>query len=146
MRSLILFVVASACHAHVGSPDVFYEGAAGPYRLLVTIRPPQVVPGIAEVEIRSASPDVKKIRIVPLQLGSKTEQYAPVSDTTVQSKDDPQYFTGALWLMAPGSWQVRIDVDGAQGPARLSVPVPALATRMLGMSKAIEAVLIPLGL
>ena len=40
--------------AHVGSPDVFYEGEAGPYHLLVTIRPPQVIPGVAQIEIRSA--------------------------------------------------------------------------------------------
>ena len=44
--------------AHVGSPDIFYEGDAGPYHLLVAIRPPVVIPGIAEVEVRSTSNDV----------------------------------------------------------------------------------------
>ena len=52
---MLVVALASICRAHVGSPDVFYEGAAGPYRLLVTIRPPQVVQGVAELEIRSAS-------------------------------------------------------------------------------------------
>jgi len=148
MRFLRLCLLAAALplFAHVGSPDVFFEGAAGPYRLLVTISPPQVVPGVAQVQIRSASPEVRQIRIVPLRLGFKGDQYAPVSDVAVPSKEDPQFFTGALWLMASGSWQVRIDVDGTKGPARLSVPVPALATRVMGMSKAIGAVLIPLGL
>ena len=69
MRFLSLVLVfAAALHAHVGSPDVFYEGAAGPYRLLVTIRPPVIVPGVAEIEIRSASPTVRQMRIVPLPL------------------------------------------------------------------------------
>ena len=40
--------------AHVGSPDVYFEGAAGPYRVLVTVRPPDAVPGIAEVTARVA--------------------------------------------------------------------------------------------
>jgi hypothetical protein len=132
--------------AHVGSPDVFYEGMAGPYRLLVTVRPPQVVPGVADVEIRSASADVHQIHIVPMVLGFKGSQYTPVPDVAKVSTEDPQFYTGALWLMTPGSWQVQIDVDGVSGSGRLSVPVPALATRMYGMQKSLEAVLIPLGL
>jgi len=110
------------------------------------VRPPQVVPGVADVEIRSASADVRQIHIVPLILGSKGPQYAPVPDLAKVSAEDPQFYTGALWLMTPGSWQVQIDVDGTHGPGRLSVPVPALATRMYGMQKTLEVVLIPLGL
>ena len=130
--------------AHVGSPDVFYEGAAGPYRLLVTIRPPQVVPGVAEIEIRSAAPDVRRIRIVPLRL-SAAQQFAPVPDLARPSKEDPQFYTGSLWLMSTGSWKVRVNVDGARGPGEMAVPVPALATRVLGMQKAIAAMLLVLG-
>ena len=142
----VCFVAALPVFGHVGSPDVFFEGNAGPYRLLITIRPPQVVPGVAEIEIRSASPDVRQIHIVPLRLGYKVAQFAPVPDLAQRSHDDPQFYTGALWLMATGSWQVRGDVDGAQGEGRISVPVPALATRVAGMQKAMAAILIPLAL
>ncbi|MBV8906989.1 MAG: hypothetical protein JOZ22_25395, partial [Acidobacteriia bacterium] len=100
--------------AHVNSPDVFYEGEAGPYRLLVTIRPPQVVPGVAQVEIRSASPDVRQIRIVPLRLTGPGAKLAPVPDLAQRSTDDPNFYTGALWLMSTGAWQVRVQVDGAR--------------------------------
>src|SRR5579884_2464583 len=58
MKLLTALLCAAPLAAHVGSPDVFYEGEAGPYRLLVTIRPPQVIPGVAQVEIRSTSPEV----------------------------------------------------------------------------------------
>ena len=54
---------AAPLAAHVGSPDIFFEGDAGPYQLLVTIRPPQVVPGVAEIEIRSLSADVREIHM-----------------------------------------------------------------------------------
>ena len=37
-----MLALAAGLHAHIGSPDVFFEGSAGPYRLFVTIRPPQV--------------------------------------------------------------------------------------------------------
>ena len=100
MRLLLLFALVSACRAHVGSPDVFYEGSAGPYRMLVTIRPPQVVPGVAEVEIRSASPDVREIRVAPVPLTGPAAHYPPTPDILKRSTEDPQFYTGAVWLMA----------------------------------------------
>jgi len=147
MRLLpVVLLAAAPLFAHVGSSDVFYQGDAGPYRLLVTIRPPVVVPGVAEVEIRSTSPDVRQIHLVPLRLGIAGQQFPPVPDLAQRSKDDPQFYTGALWLMVVGSWQVRIDVDGARGSGRLFVPVPALSTRILAMQKTIAVVLLALGL
>lgn len=142
---LISLLAAAPLLAHVGSPDIFYEGDAGPYHLLVTIRPPQVVPGVAEIEIRCASPGVREIRILPLRL-VRGRQYAPLPDLTKPSPEDPNFYTGSLWLMATGSWQVRVDVDGASGPGRLAVPVPALARQVLGMQRTVEMALLPLAL
>src|SRR5688572_11422539 len=48
-------VLSGGAAAHVGSPDVFLDGQAGPYRVLVTVRPPYAVPGIADVEILTTS-------------------------------------------------------------------------------------------
>jgi len=142
MRLLSLTLVfAAALHAHVGSPDVFYEGAAGPYRLLVTIRPPVIVPGVAEIEIRSASPAVRQMRIVPLPLTGAGAKFAPVPDVAQRSKQDPQFFTGSLWLMSVGEWQVRIRAEGDQGEGELSVPVPALPTRTQTMQAGVGALL-----
>src|ERR1700758_4068717 len=121
-RLACLLLAISPMAGHVGSPDVSFEGNAGPYRLLVTIRPPQVVPGVAEVEIRSASPDVRQIHIVPTLL--RDASLAPVPDLAKSTVEDPQFYTGTLWLMATGSWQVRVDVDGDRGHGRLAVPVP----------------------
>ena len=53
----LVFTVLAVCWgsvpacAHIGSPDIYAEGSAGPYRLLVTIRPPLVIPGVAEIEV-----------------------------------------------------------------------------------------------
>jgi hypothetical protein len=140
LRQLVLFLLTSAAaFAHVGSPDVFYEGAAGPYRLLVTIRPPVVIPGVAEVEVRSTSNDVREVRVVPLPLRGPGAKFAPTPDIAQRSKDDPQFYTGSLWMMGFGSWQVRVRVDGAQGAGELSIPVPALATRTATMQKQLGA-------
>lgn len=143
---LVLLILAGAPSglAHVGSPDIFYEAPAGPYRLLVTIRPPVVVPGVAEIEIRAASAEVREIHIVPLPLTGPGAKFAPTPDLARQSKDDRQFFTGALWMMTSGSWQVRIRADGSKGSGEMSVPVPALASRTLSMQKGLGTVLLVL--
>ncbi len=45
----LVLTAALSVSAHVGSSDVFFEGDAGPYHLYVTVRVPQVIPGIAEI-------------------------------------------------------------------------------------------------
>jgi hypothetical protein len=146
-RLLAVFLLAASFGlAHVGSPDVFYEGQAGPYRLLVTIRTPSVIPGVAEIEVRSAANDVDTIHIVPTPLTGPGAKFAPVPDLAVRSKDDPQFFTGSLWMMTSGSWQVRVTAEGGKGKGDFSVPVPALSSSTKSMSGPITLVLGALGL
>jgi len=141
--TLLLAAALPAC-AHVGSPDVFYEGSAGPYRLFVTVRVPQVIPGVAEIQIRSETGDVRAIRVVPLRLAGPGSDLPPTPDLAVQSKDDAQFFTASLWLMESGALQVRMLVDGAQGQGEVSVPVPSSAQRALPMQKSLAALLFAL--
>jgi len=81
----VIAISAVQLDAHVGSPDVFLDGSAGPYRLLVTVRPPHAIPGVADVEVRSATGDVRDIRIVPLPLTGPGAQFAPVPDRAARS-------------------------------------------------------------
>jgi hypothetical protein len=133
--SLALLTLAIGAGAHVGSPDIYMEGYAGPYKLYVTIRMPQGIPGVAEIEIRSESPDVREIRVAPMQLTGPGSQLAPTPDVAQRLSADPQFFTGSLWLMEFGSLQVRIEADGARGKGALAVPVPAVAQRTLPMQR-----------
>ena len=140
----ILLVTALPLSAHVGSPDVFYEGSAGPYRLFVTVRVPQVVPGVAEIQIRSESNDVRSIHVVPMRLAGPGSNLPPTPDLAARSKDDPQFFTASLWLMESGALQVRVLVDGAQGQGEVSVPVPSSAQKTLPMQTSLTALLLSL--
>jgi hypothetical protein len=132
---LFMFLTAGPCLAHVGSPDVYFQGEAGPYHLVVTIRTPQMIPGVAEIEIRSDTPGVRQVKIVPLYIVGPGAKYPPPPDVLLPSKDDPQFFAGKLWLMASGSWQVRIEADGDQGSGTLAVPVPAFARSTMPMQR-----------
>ncbi|HUG15028.1 MAG TPA: hypothetical protein VMM78_08400, partial [Thermomicrobiales bacterium] len=124
---------------------MFLDGQAGPYRVFVTVRPPYAVPGIADVEVLLASPPdgnhVRDVRIVPLPLTGPGAQFAPVPDVATQSPDDPRLFTGQLWMMSAGAWQVRVVVSGDLGQGSLSVPVPTLPQATLAMTQSLRALL-----
>jgi hypothetical protein len=135
---------AARLEAHVGSPDVFLDAAAGPYRLLVTVRPPHAIPGVADVEVRSMTEGVQDVRIVPLPLSGPGAQFAPVPDRATRSSDDPQLFTGQLWMMTAGAWQVRVTATGDRGTGSLAVPVPTLPQSTLAMSAALRVLLLGL--
>jgi hypothetical protein len=122
------------------------DGKAGPYQLFVTIRPPVVIPGVAELEIRSEAPGIRQIRAVPLPIGGAGAKFAPIADKLKVSPQDPQFFTGSLWMMTYGSWQVRITVDGPQGQGVLAVPVPSVALTTKKMQSGLAIVLSALGL
>src|SRR4051812_34245789 len=137
LSGLVLFMLipSTTGRAHVGSPDVFFEGVAGPYRLFVTVRLPLVIPGVAEIEIRSESSDLREVRVVPLRLTGPGSNLPPAPDVARRSQADPQFFSASLWLMEGGSLQVRIITDGARGTGTVSVPVPSVAQRVLPMEK-----------
>jgi hypothetical protein len=137
---LVLCAALTVC-AHVGSPDVYFEGDAGPYHLFVTVRVPQVIPGVAEIRVRSASGDVQSMQFVSMRLSGPGSNLPPTPDLAQQSKEDPQFFTGSLWLMESGALRVRIRVDGAKGKGEVSVPVPSFAQRTLTMDKPLKGIL-----
>jgi len=138
----LALVFAGGLSAHVGSPDVFFQGKAGPYPLLVAIRPPDVIPGIARIEVRALSLDVREIRLTPTPMTGIASTHPPVADIAERSTADPQFFEGSLWLMSAGSWEVHIRVSGTNGEGELPVPVPAVALRIKPMQRGVSYFLI----
>jgi hypothetical protein len=139
---LIVTIFAGGLSAHVGSPDVFFQGKAGPYPILVAIRPPEVIPGVARIEVRATSPDVREIQLTPTPMTGIAATHPPVADIAQRSPTDPQFFEGSLWLMSAGSWEVHIRVSGADGEGELPVPVPAVALRIKPMQRGVSYFLI----
>lgn len=145
-RAAGVLLLAALVSAHIGSPDVFFAGHAGPYDLRVTIRPPQVVPGVARVTVRAPA-DVQRVSIRPVywRAGSKG---APSADDARRLEGDGAQggtFEGSLWLMARGAYTVDVIVEGARGKANVLVPIAAIATGRLEMTPALGAVLAVLG-
>lgn len=140
-----VLVYTNSAYAHVGNKDIYQTVAVGPYMLFVTVRTPLVIPGVAAVEVRSSGSPIRTITITPLPLIGEASKHPPTPDAMKASSSDPAFFTGSLWIMASGSWQVRFSIDGAGGMAMASVPVPAVPTRILRMQRPMGAMLALMG-
>ena len=141
---LALFCAMPAL-AHVGSKDVYQRVNAGPYELFVTIRPPTVIPGVATVDVESTG-ELSALRVASLPLTGEASRFAPAMSPMQQDVADAHHFTGAVWLMSSGSWQVRFAVAGSQGDATASIPVPATPLLLLPMQRGLSVLLAVLAL
>ena len=144
--SIALLFFATPLYAHVGSPDVYAEGQAGPYKLSVVVRPPLVIPGVAEIEVRTQTPGIERITVTPVPLTGEASKHPPVPDAMDQPSKDSQFYTAHLWIMASGSWQIRFAVSGSRGAGVLSIPFPATAMTMHKMQTGLGIFLAALGL
>jgi len=145
LAALVLLCVAAPAGAHIGNKDVFEQVSVGPYMLFITIRTPTVIPGVATIEVRSSGAAIDSLTITPLLLTGEASKHPPTPDAMKRSKDDSQFFTGSLWLMGTGSWQIRFGIDGAAGKEATSVPVAAAATAILKMQRPMGLMLGALG-
>ena len=142
----VLLLAVVPAYAHVGNKDVYQTVTAGPYKLFVTVRTPTVIPGIATIEVRSVGAALMSVEVTPLPLAGEASKHPPTADAMVASTADPAFFTGSLWIMASGSWQVRFNLHGAAGDVTTGVPVPAVSTQMLKMQRPMAMLLAALGL
>ena len=146
--ALLLLLLTSA-YAHVGSPGIFVQGKAGPYPIYVTVQPPVVIPGQAQVTVLCAQAcstlGVERMDVAANVLaGDRTQM--PEGVALVPGPVGSNQFTGTAWIMTQGSWQVKVHVEGTHGAGDLAVPLAAMPTRVLTMSRPFSLLLIVLGL
>jgi hypothetical protein len=143
--ALLLVALAPAVSAaHVGSPDVIYDGKAGTYDVRVIVRMPMVVPGLADVVVRVLHGDARQVRLQPVFWRTGVSG-APSPDVAKRVAGSVNLYSGQLWLMARGAYSVYVIVDGPAGSAMVSVPVVSVATGRLGMTTGLAVILISLG-
>jgi hypothetical protein len=141
VAAAVVILLGRGAGAHVGSPDIFLDAPAGPYRALITVRPPRVIPGVADIDVLIPGGGASSVRIVPLPLTGPGAQFAPTPDTAARSSSDSNLFAGHLWMMSAGAWQVRIAVSGDRGEGVTAVPVPTLPQATLAMARSLRALL-----
>ena len=128
---------------HVGSPDAWFEGAAGPYHVVVQVVPAGVVPGVATVNVRVVGDKVSSVSIQTNRFDATGG--APPPEPTTESVNEAGLFSGKLWIMAGGSNSVIVNVSGAKGTGTALVPVVISPFARLELGKKMSAGLMAMG-
>jgi hypothetical protein len=137
---------ASPLRAHVGSPAVVYDGAAGPYPVRVIILPPPVVPGRAQVTIRLLRDEPAPVRVTIRPVNGRLGLVgSPAPDEARPVRGDSALRQADLWLMTSGSYSVEVTVSGERGAGTVMVPVLSVSTRRLTLSPILGTLLAGLG-
>jgi hypothetical protein len=142
---VVLLVLAQGTLAHVGSPNVFFEGRAGAYSVFAVIRPPAALPGAAQVSVRVEGADVGAVSLRPV-LWPAGRQGAPLAVAAQRVPGEKNLWSAEVWFLWPGSYSVQVNVEGARGAGEATVPVNAIGMQNQQMSAGLRAALPVLGL
>ena len=141
---MLLAGFPSDSHAHIGSPNAIFEGLAGNIPVRVIVRPPGVVPGLADIDVRILTNGVRKVTVLPVHWRAGVDG-SPPPDECKPVVGDPELFHAQLWLMARGAYSVNVNVETERGSGKVIIPVNSLATVRLPMPKALGIALGVLG-
>ena len=119
---LLLFALSPLlAHAHVNSPNVIFEGRAGLYPVRVVIRPPGVVPGLAEISVRVHTNGARLVSVLPVHWRAGIEG-SPPPDVARPVAGEAGLYHAELWFMARGAYSVHVKVEGEHGAGTVSKP------------------------
>lgn len=125
-----MYLVASG---HVGSPDTWFEGNAGPYHVTVQVTTAGVVPGVANIYVRAIGDVPDKVTVQANKFDATGG--APPPEPATAAEGDPGLFAGKLWIMSGGSNSVTVNVSGPKGGGKVVVPVVVVAYSRLKLDK-----------
>jgi hypothetical protein len=111
---LLLLAGPLIASAHIGEQNVIYEGLAGPYPVRVIIRPPDVVPGLAEISVRILQGSATRVTVLPVRYDTGSKG-APAPDLAEPVRGEPNLYNAQLWLMMSGAHSIFVNVQGSAG-------------------------------
>lgn len=145
LLALGLTAVVLGVSGHVGSPDTWFQGNAGPYPVRVVVRLPGVVPGLAQIDITVTGEGAEQVTVQPV-IFDAGKNGAPPPDQAKPVIGRPGAYHAELWFMTVGSFSVKVAVKGAKGEGVATVPVAAVATTQIGLYPWLGKLLAALGI
>ena len=76
----------------------------------VVIRPPGVIPGLAEISVRVEGDSVQRVTVLPIRWNTG-RQGAPPPDEAVPVRGDPNLYSAELWFMRDGAQSVEVEIS-----------------------------------
>ena len=143
-RFVLVVAALLICSAHVGSPDVWFEGPAGPYQVLVHVEAPGVIPGIATVNVRVRDTDITRVSAFPNRFDATGG--APPPEIAQPVSGQPGWYRTKLWIMTSGSYSITVTVQGARGTGSTVLPLGAVALQRLRFDRSLGLILGSIGI
>ena len=106
---------------------------------------PSVIPGLAEISVRVESGKVQRVTALPIRWNAGRKG-SPAPDVAQLVPGEANLYNAQLWFMAEGAQSVEIEIGGSAGTGRATIPVDAVARRVMGVPKSLGIVLTMLGL
>ena len=147
MKALLValcFFAPLLARAHVGSPNVFFEGKAGPHPVRVIVRPPATLPGLAQVDVRVADTDIARVTLRAI-FWEAGEEGAPAPLEAARVTGETHLFNAPLWLLRKGSYSIQVTVESPRGSGTAAIPLTSAATQRPAMPPALGAALAAYG-
>ncbi|MBO0935619.1 hypothetical protein J2I47_03570 [Fibrella sp. HMF5335] len=142
-----LFILSTthslSSYAHVGSAGVVVQKRVGNYQLLISVQPPDVVPGTAQVTVYVEKGRVTSIVGRPVFF-FEGDEGSPEAEALKAVGNDR--YEGAIWFMQSGSTSVELTLNGPDGKAELVIPMMANSTATREMPAGTGAGLAVMGL
>ncbi len=132
-HSALVTLLILVCSAHIGSPDAWYSGSAGPYPIEVQVAAPNVVPGIAKISILVRGEGVQQVTASVNKFDATAA--SPPPDVAERDGKNPELYRTDLWVMSGGSNAVTVKVTGTRGSGVAVIPAVVVATKVLQMDK-----------
>ena len=143
---ILLFGLWTGFSSHVGSPGVIFEGMLGPYRIMATVNPPDVIPGIALVTvILPENPNDISLEAKPVYWSAGLSG-TPVSDPLLPVEGEVGKYELELWFMGVGASSVQLILNRGTEVFETTIPVMALPTAQKDMPVNLGLILSGLGL
>jgi hypothetical protein len=129
-----------AARADITHQPVFFEGRVGPYETRVVIRPPGVIPGLAEVTVRVLEGQPEVVTALPMKWDTG-RRGAPPPDVARPVRGEEKVYAANLWLMERGAHGVEVALKGREGAGSVIIPFNSTATRVIGLPRLLGVLL-----
>src|SRR5262249_39465715 len=100
--------------------------------------------GLAEISVRVDGSGIQRVSTLPIKWNAGRKG-APPPDIARLVSGETNLYNAQLWFMESGAQSVELEIVGASGNGRVTIPVDAVARRVLGMPKELGGILVGLG-
>jgi len=139
-------------NADIGHFNYIYEGKAFNNTVRVIIKAPGVVPGLADIVVKTFDNSMDEIFVTPIAWKEKNDwdaiitgpQGAPPPDLMVPIQGEKNTYQAELWLMDFGAYNIQIKVVKNNQSEIINIPINSIANQINPMSSSMSFLLFSL--